>query len=93
MCVFALHIPRIKVLCKQPLWNNLLVHFQQHGCLVEGTLGALRQHMIHLHKPKPLSFRVSHGQICAFVFLPFQPARLLLTGFLFFNTPFLCTLA
>lgn len=30
------------LLLKNPLWNNLLIHFRQNGCLVEGPLDSLR---------------------------------------------------
>lgn len=32
-----------KVLSRSPMWNNLLVHFKDRGCLVEGALHDLRQ--------------------------------------------------
>jgi regulator of nonsense transcripts 1 len=35
-----------KVLSRSPLWNNLLVHFKEQGCLVEGALNALKQSSI-----------------------------------------------
>ena len=35
-----------KVLSKQPLWNNLLVHFKDNDCLVEGPLNNLKQSMV-----------------------------------------------
>ncbi|KAJ4455764.1 putative Regulator of nonsense transcripts 1 [Paratrimastix pyriformis] len=31
-----------KVLSKQPLWNNLLVHYKEKGCLMEGPLTNLK---------------------------------------------------
>jgi len=41
-----------KVLSKQPLWNNLLVHFKEAGCLVEGPLNNLKQSNIQFRKPQ-----------------------------------------
>eukprot|EP00005_Dracoamoeba_jomungandri_P005373 CAMPEP_0174254518 /NCGR_PEP_ID=MMETSP0439-20130205/3831_1 /TAXON_ID=0 /ORGANISM="Stereomyxa ramosa, Strain Chinc5" /LENGTH=1059 /DNA_ID=CAMNT_0015336141 /DNA_START=23 /DNA_END=3202 /DNA_ORIENTATION=- len=41
-----------KVLSKQPLWNNLLVHFKENGCLVEGPLNNLKQSMVQFQKPR-----------------------------------------
>lgn len=32
-----------KVLSRSPLWNNLLIHFKEAGCLVEGALTNLKQ--------------------------------------------------
>jgi regulator of nonsense transcripts 1 len=41
-----------KVLSRQPLWNNLLSHFKQHGCLVEGPLNNLKQCLIKFERPR-----------------------------------------
>ena len=41
-----------KVLAKQPLWNNLLVHFKEGECLVEGPLSNLKQSSIQFRKPQ-----------------------------------------
>lgn len=41
-----------KVLAKQPLWNNLLVHFKENNCLVEGPLNHLKQSMVQFQKPR-----------------------------------------
>jgi hypothetical protein len=41
-----------KVLSKQPLWNNLLVHFKEGECLVEGPLSNLKQSNIQFRKPQ-----------------------------------------
>lgn len=35
-----------KVLSKQPMWNNLLLHFKEQAVLVEGTLSALKRSMV-----------------------------------------------
>merc|ERR1719298_285935 len=35
-----------KVLSKQPLWNNFLVHFKEQEVLVEGPLSGLRKSMV-----------------------------------------------
>jgi len=40
-----------KVLSKQPLWHDLLVHFKNNDCLVEGPLNNLKQSMVQFHKP------------------------------------------
>eukprot|EP01117_Protostelium_nocturnum_P011108 TRINITY_DN4034_c0_g1_i1.p1 TRINITY_DN4034_c0_g1~~TRINITY_DN4034_c0_g1_i1.p1 ORF type:complete len:688 (+),score=99.58 TRINITY_DN4034_c0_g1_i1:157-2220(+) len=53
-----------KVLSKQPLWNNLLVHFKENESLVEGPLNNLKQSMVQFSKPKkyhpekPFEFRM-----------------------------------
>lgn len=41
-----------KVLTKQPLWNALLVHFKEHGVLVDGPLNNLKQCMIQFSRPR-----------------------------------------
>lgn len=41
-----------KVLSRSPLWNNLLVHFKESGCLVEGALNNLKQSNISFQPPK-----------------------------------------
>ncbi len=41
-----------KVLCKQPLWSNLLHHFKERSVLVEGPLNALKQSMLKFDKPR-----------------------------------------
>jgi len=41
-----------KVLSRQPLWNNLLVHFKNNECLVEGPLNNLKQSMVQFAKPR-----------------------------------------
>lgn len=41
-----------KVLAKQSLWNNLLHHFKQMNCLVEGPLTALRHSKMHFPRPR-----------------------------------------
>jgi regulator of nonsense transcripts 1 len=41
-----------KVLSRQPLWNNLLVHFKEKECLVEGPLNNLKQSMVQFAKPR-----------------------------------------
>ncbi len=41
-----------KVLAKQLLWNNLLHHFKQLNCLVEGPLNALRHSKMHFPWPR-----------------------------------------
>eukprot|EP00965_Chrysotila_dentata_P179852 5938105-Pleurochrysis_carterae.AAC.1 len=41
-----------KVLSKQPLWNNLLVHFKEQDVLVEGPLGALKRSAVQIARPR-----------------------------------------
>lgn len=41
-----------KVLCKSPLWNNLLVHFKERGVLVEGPLSNLKESMMRFPPPR-----------------------------------------
>jgi len=41
-----------KVLSQQMLWNNLLNHFKDNGCLVEGPLSALKQCMMKFQRPR-----------------------------------------
>ena len=41
-----------KVLAKDALWNALLVHFKEQGCLVEGPLTNLKQSAMQLPQPK-----------------------------------------
>eukprot|EP00164_Ancoracysta_twista_P012521 GFYU01019681.1.p1 GENE.GFYU01019681.1~~GFYU01019681.1.p1 ORF type:complete len:1021 (+),score=253.32 GFYU01019681.1:29-3091(+) len=41
-----------KILSKQILWNNLLVHFKDQECLVEGPLNNLKQSMVQFQKPR-----------------------------------------
>ena len=43
-----------KVLSKQALWNNLLVHFKENECLVEGPLNNLKQSMVQFQKPRKI---------------------------------------
>lgn len=41
-----------KVLSKQPLWNNLLVHFKEAEVLVEGPLANLKRSMVQFARPR-----------------------------------------
>ena len=41
-----------KVLSKQPLWNNFLVHFKEQEVLVEGPLNALKRSMVQFARPR-----------------------------------------
>ncbi|MEW5310681.1 MAG: hypothetical protein WDW38_002453 [Sanguina aurantia] len=50
-----------RVLSKQPLWNSLLSHFKDNGCLVEGPLTNLKQSMVQLSRPKMAFDRSSFG--------------------------------
>ena len=45
-------IGNAKVLSKQLLWNNLLVHFKDQQLVVEGPLNNLKQSMVSLSKPR-----------------------------------------
>ena len=36
----------------QALWNGLLGHYKEAGCLVEGPLAALKPSMVQLSKPR-----------------------------------------
>jgi len=49
-----------KVLSKQPLWNNLLVHFKENECLVEGPLNNLKQSMVQFQKPRKFYLEKSY---------------------------------
>ena len=46
-----------RVLAKDALWNALLVHFKDNGCLVEGPLTNLRQSAMQLPQPKKASLQ------------------------------------
>eukprot|EP00002_Diphylleia_rotans_P028706 TRINITY_DN5798_c0_g1_i1.p1 TRINITY_DN5798_c0_g1~~TRINITY_DN5798_c0_g1_i1.p1 ORF type:complete len:1045 (-),score=214.30 TRINITY_DN5798_c0_g1_i1:796-3930(-) len=41
-----------KVLSRQQLWNNLLCHFKEADCLVEGPLSNLKKSMVQFQKPR-----------------------------------------
>lgn len=41
-----------QVLSRQGLWNTLLTHYKENGCLVEGPLSNLKQSLVQLHRPK-----------------------------------------
>ncbi|CCE85905.1 Piso0_005544 [Millerozyma farinosa CBS 7064] len=41
-----------RALCRNTLWNHLLVHFREKGCLVDGTLDNLQLSMIQLNTIK-----------------------------------------
>jgi regulator of nonsense transcripts 1 len=50
-----------KVLSKQPIWNSLIYHFKENGCLVEGPLTNLKQSMVQLQRPRRLFDAGSFG--------------------------------
>lgn len=50
-----------KVLSRQALWNALLTHYKDQGCLVEGSLTNLKQSMVQLSRPKRTFDRGSFG--------------------------------
>lgn len=41
-----------RILAQDPLWNALLVHFKNNGCIAEGPLNNLKVSMIALPKPR-----------------------------------------
>eukprot|EP00756_Hemistasia_phaeocysticola_P044862 Hpha_TRINITY_DN18646_c0_g1::TRINITY_DN18646_c0_g1_i1::g.115790::m.115790/K14326/UPF1, RENT1; regulator of nonsense transcripts 1 len=45
-------IGNAKVLSKQQLWNNLLVHFRDNEVVVEGPLNGLKPSLVSLSKPR-----------------------------------------
>lgn len=47
-----------KVLSKQPLWNNFLVHFKEQDLLVEGPLNALKRSMVQFARSRKYESRV-----------------------------------
>jgi regulator of nonsense transcripts 1 len=50
-------IGNAKVLSKQQLWNNLLVHFKENLLVVEGPLNNLRQSAVQFQKPRKFIFK------------------------------------
>ena len=52
MSASNVHTFHAQVLSRQPLWNNLLVHFKENGCLVEGPLNNLKQSMVQFARPR-----------------------------------------
>ncbi|GAX77331.1 hypothetical protein CEUSTIGMA_g4777.t1 [Chlamydomonas eustigma] len=50
-----------RVLSRQPLWNALLTHYKEHGCLVEGPLTNLKACMVQLSRPKKTFDRSNFG--------------------------------
>lgn len=51
-----------KVLSKQPLWNNLLVHFKDRQVVVDGPLSNLKPCHIQFSKPRPLANRMNYNR-------------------------------
>jgi len=51
-----------KVLSKQPLWNNLLVHYKAQNVLVEGPLAALKPCMIQFSRPRSLANKMGFNR-------------------------------
>jgi regulator of nonsense transcripts 1 len=43
-----------RALSRNPLWHHLLMHYREHGILVEGPLNALRPCIVQLSRPKPV---------------------------------------
>ena len=41
-----------RVLSRQALWNALLTHYKEQGCLVEGPLTSLKPSMVQLSRPR-----------------------------------------
>eukprot|EP01012_Entosiphon_sulcatum_P063170 TRINITY_DN9022_c0_g1_i1.p1 TRINITY_DN9022_c0_g1~~TRINITY_DN9022_c0_g1_i1.p1 ORF type:complete len:1027 (-),score=174.55 TRINITY_DN9022_c0_g1_i1:117-2867(-) len=54
-------IGNAKVLSKQQLWNNLLVHFKEHQCVVEGPLNNLKQSIVQFQKPRKFTAKFGSG--------------------------------
>ena len=50
-----------KVLSKQPLWNNFLVHFKEQDALVEGPLTALKRSMVQFARPRKFAPTLQSG--------------------------------
>eukprot|EP00667_Euglena_gracilis_P001144 EG_transcript_1144 len=50
-------IGNAKVLSKQELWNNLLVHFKENLLVVEGPLNNLKQSAVQFQKPRKFNFK------------------------------------
>ena len=44
-----------RVLSRQALWNALLTHYKEQGCLVEGPLTSLKPSMVQLSRPRRVS--------------------------------------
>lgn len=61
-----------KVLSRDPLWNKLLVHFKERGCLVEGSMRNLKQSLVQLSKPAKTFNRSRFGLGGAFT-VNFRP--------------------
>ena len=61
-------IGNARLLARNPLWNALLIHFQERDCLVEGPLNNLQTSQISLPRPrvfnhdKRLNFTALGGQ-------------------------------
>eukprot|EP00053_Salpingoeca_punica_P018610 m.183108 g.183108 ORF g.183108 m.183108 type:complete len:1045 (+) comp17467_c0_seq2:72-3206(+) len=51
-----------KVLSKQPLWNNLLVHYKDRHCVVDGPLNNLKPCHMQFSKPRPLASRMNYNR-------------------------------
>ncbi|CAI4215352.1 unnamed protein product [Parascedosporium putredinis] len=51
-----------KVLAKHELWHNLLVHYKDRKCLVEGPLTNLQTSLIQFPRPKPSRPRANPQQ-------------------------------
>ena len=41
LCLNTDPLPPLQVLSKQAIWNGLLTHFKENGCLVEGECGVV----------------------------------------------------
>jgi len=51
-----------KVLSRHPLWNHLLHHYKENGCLVEGPLTNMKQSLMQFSKPKVIANALNPGQ-------------------------------
>ncbi|KAG1668439.1 hypothetical protein FOA52_015969 [Chlamydomonas sp. UWO 241] len=63
-----------KVLSRQHLWNSLLSHYKEAGCLVEGPLTNLKQSMVQLSRPRRVFDRSNFG-VGALATNRFQPTE------------------
>ena len=51
-----------KVLAHHPLWYQLLLHFKEKSCLVEGPLNNLKVSLINLPKPRKMRVNETFGR-------------------------------
>ncbi len=51
-----------RVLSRNALWQSLLLHFKEAGCLVEGPLNNLKPSMVQLGQPRKVCAAATHRQ-------------------------------